>query len=300
MKLTYKVLWIDDRQNQVSAAQEHIKIKLARMGFELELKQMQKVDSDSCLRKTLVRDDFDLLVVDYKMQPDAMNGSDIIKIIRRHCTSVDIVFYSSETPQELRNKINSDGVYCVSRNNLPANLSTLIESRLKKTLDLNQMRGLYLAAVADFDHLIDDIIHSSFKKINDEALKSKYLASVIEVARSYHQKSISKIESVKACADIEKHTGLLSSDPKISLLIDILSDFDDEQLYAYLGILDGYKKDIIEPRNKLAHSMEISFSEGKYTLKNNLKQYEFSLDDFLGLRHKVLDYKDVFLKISNI
>jgi CheY-like chemotaxis protein len=297
MKLTYKVLWIDDRQKQVSNAQDRVREKLARLGFELCLTKIDKVDSEKQLRDILIKNEFDLLVVDYKMQAKAKDGSELIKIIRRSCTATDIAFYSSETPSDLRSKINVDGVYCYNRNHLPSDLMYLIDARLKKLLDLNQMRGLYLAAVADFDHLIDDIIHSTFDKV-DEALKAPHVKYIIDTVLKFHKSKVEQIEQLKDDMHIDKYTKLLSSNPKMSLLINILSELDEEQLYGHLGSLANYTKEIIEPRNKLAHAMEIEYKQGKYTLQSSTKEFEFNLDDFLTLRHRVLNYKDTFKNIK--
>jgi CheY-like chemotaxis protein len=299
MKLTYNVLWIDDRQKQVKNAQDRVREKLARLGFELNLTEISKVDDENALRSCLRKNSFDLLVVDFKMQQGAKDGSELIKIIRRFCTATDIAFYSSETPSELRTKINVDGVYCYNRNTLPDELMHLIGSRLSKLLDLNQMRGLYLAAVADFDHLIDNIIHSSFSKINPE-LKLLNIEYIISTVLKFHKSKVQEIEKLDKNLKIEQYTEYLSSNPKVELLIKVLNELDDEQLYTHLEVLRGYTDDIIKPRNQLAHSMEVSSKSGIYILKNSTKEFQFTMDDFLRLRHKVLDYKDTLRNIKDI
>lgn len=296
MKLTYNVLWIDDRQKHVENAQNRVREKLARLGFELKLTKITRVNDENQLKACLTKNEFDLLIVDYKMQEGEKNGSELIKIIRRYCTATDIAFYSSETPKELRTKIDVDGVYCYNRNTLPNELMHLIDSRLKKLLDLNQMRGLYLAAVADFDHFIDDIIHSAFDKI-DEQHKLPNIEYIIKTSVSFHEKKVAELKKLQTDSHIDQYTSYLSSNPKIELLIKILDDMDNEQLYTHSEVLREYTKDIIVPRNQLAHSMEVQSNKGVYSLKNNSKEFEFNLDDFLRLRHKVLNYKDTFANI---
>lgn len=122
MKLTYNILWIEDRPRQVENAIEYIKVRLARKGFDLNVKKIQKVESDKSLRKHFSNADYDLLVVDYKMQPGEKTGDQLIRSIRRFCDSTDIVFYSSDTPENLRGMISVDGVYCVNRNDLGLSL----------------------------------------------------------------------------------------------------------------------------------------------------------------------------------
>ncbi|WP_318437861.1 response regulator [Photobacterium leiognathi] len=294
MKLEYNVLWFDDRPKNVASAQEHIKLKLARMGFDLKLDCRQDVGSEEAIKNIFRKKDYDLLVVDYKLKEEDRDGSDLIKIIRRYCTATDIVFYSSETPAKLRSKISVDGVYCYNRNDLPANLTYIIESRLRKVLDLNQMRGLYLAAVADFDHLIDDLFHRLVNKVD----KEKYIDEILNTTSSFYKKSLEKIEKLGGDKEIDKYTSLLSSQPKIQVLVKILNEIDDERLYPYINSLANYPDAILVPRNQLAHAMEKSCTQGKYVLKNSDKETEFNFDDFLNLRHKILDYRDTFERID--
>ncbi|MDU0354270.1 hypothetical protein RS130_10305 [Paraglaciecola aquimarina] len=189
-------------------------------------------------------------------------------------------------------------MYCYNRADLPNSLIHLIEVRLKKLLDLNQMRGLYLAAVADFDHFIDNIIHTTFDKMECENLKEEAVGHIFNNVLSFHEKQVEKIKKLSKDGHINTYTDLISSNPKITLLIKMLNDLDDEQLYAHIESLSKYTEDIIVPRNKLAHSMEVECKQGKYILKNSSRESEFTLDDFLTLRHKVLDYKDTFESIG--
>lgn len=294
MKLEYNVLWFDDRPKNVSSAQEHIKLKLARMGFDLKLDCRQDVGNEDTIKNIFKKKDYDLLVVDYKLKEEDRDGSDLIKIIRRYCTATDIVFYSSETPATLRSKISVDGVYCYNRNDLPANLTYIIDSRLRKVLDLNQMRGLYLAAVADFDHLIDDLFHRLVGKVD----KGKYIDEILSTTCSFHEKSLEKIKNLGGDKEIDQYTSLLSSQPKVQVLVKILNEIDDERLYPYINSLSDYPNAILVPRNQLAHAMEKSCTQGKYVLKNSKKETEFNFDDFLNLRHKILDYRDTLSRID--
>ncbi|RZG13473.1 response regulator [Pseudoalteromonas sp. CO342X] len=300
MKQTYNILWIDDRQNQVEKAQNRVREKLARMGFELELKKVSKINNDSELKGLFKSIQYDLLVVDYKMQQGAKDGSELIKVIRRHCTATDIAFYSSDTPQNLRAKINVDGVYCFNRADLPNQLIHLIETRLNRLLDLNQMRGLYLAAVADFDHLIDEIIHNSFSKISCSNVKKSTIDHIFDTVLKFHQKKANEIGKSDRTGDISDYTHLLTSQPKIELLLKVLNELEDEQLFTHVENLKRYCEDIIQPRNRLAHSMEIDSTGGIYTVRNNMKESKFEKEDFLSLRHKVLNYRDTLLSIKSL
>jgi CheY-like chemotaxis protein len=298
MKLDYNILWIDDRPRQVESAIEHVRVRLARKGFDLNVKQVQQVDDDKSLKRHFANADYDLLVVDYRMQPGARDGSQLIRSIRRLCDSTDIVFYSSDTPDELRGKINVDGVYCVNRNDLGARLDLIIHSTIKKVFDLNHMRGISLSQIADFDHIIEELICLGHARLDDDDSRVGIVNQICDDVGKYHLGAKEKIESLSRNLDISAYTSLLGSSFKYEMLTDILTLLDEAELDSYLQRAPNYRTEVIEPRNKLAHSMEKERKNGKYVLQNSSKEVEYSQDDFTALRIKLLEYRDMFSNIK--
>jgi len=299
MRLNYNILWIDDRPRQVEHAIEHVRVRLARKGFNLEVKTLEEVGDDRSLRNHFRNQDFDLLVVDYKMQPEARSGDQLIRSIRMFCDSTDIVFYSSATPDELRTKINVDGVYCVNRHHLGERLDHIIHSTIKKSLDLNNMRGMSLSQIADFDHLIDEIISLGHEKLLSDGVEESVIENICNTATKYHAESKEVIDALSRDLHISNYTKYLSSDPKCIVLRQILILLDDAQIDQYLRKIENYTEDVIQPRNKLAHAMQKEMRDGKYVMVNNEKEVIFGEDEFTALRIKLLNYKDTLESLKN-
>lgn len=292
MKINYKILWIDDRPKQVSAAMEHVKTKLDRLGFILNLDTMQQV-TETSLRRAIHSNDYDLLVVDYKLEPgsEAGDGDKVIRSIRKISDMTDIVFYSSEKPGTLRTKINVDGVYCFNRDELPERLNALIDSRIKKLVDLNQMRGIYLSAVAEFDHLIDEAICAAFSKFEEKEKQDEIVDFIISLVATFHEQQSDKISKIERNQHINEFVKILGTSPKHKVLMKVLDEMDDEYLDILSSKIAEYESDIIIPRNQLAHAMEVTCEAGLYVLKNKGKEISFNQDSFLTLRQKVLNYR---------
>lgn len=299
MNLNYKVLWIDDHPMRVQNAKEIVKTKLARKGFDLDVKFLSKVEQSHSLRKHFVDQEYDLLAIDFQMTGDGLQGDQIVKAIRLYCPLTEIVFYSSSPTNELRtimiNKnIMMDGVYYANRNDLHERLNEVIHTTIKKALDLNQMRGIFISCVADFDNIIDELINYAFDRLTDDSKKIGIKNKIREMTKSHHEKSINDVGNITDDDELDSFLSILSSNPKHKVLSQILHEIDDLNLISFCDKISAYEKDVIHPRNQLAHYMKKEFSSGKYTLVNKEKEVFFDDDGFQILRHKLLEYRDIF------
>ncbi|WP_279011200.1 hypothetical protein [Aeromonas jandaei] len=299
MSLTYKILWIDDRPKQVSAAIRTIENKLMRMGVEYYVETIDKVASPKSLQKKVRTADYDLIVVDYKLGDECSTGDEIIKAIRLCIFSTDIVFYSSETPSVLRTKIHVDGVYCFNREDLPSKLSALVEARVKKLCDLNFMRGLFLSMVASFDNVFDKATCMAYEKLSDPIVKAAVIENILNVSGQFYEKKQKEVNEQPKDKEISHYLKFTSSATKMTLFKTLVEHLGSEELDIHAERIRGYIEDIIVPRNQLAHAISNEI-DGKYVLSNNGSDYEYDIDKFLALRHKAMDYKEQFDAISSV
>lgn len=300
MNLDYDVLWIDDRPRQVSGVMNHLSVKLSRKGFNLVVKMIEDPGDGTTLKRHFKSTKYDLLVVDYRLQSESLMGNDLIRKIRSFCRYTDVVFYSSEDAKALREKIDVDGVYCANRPNLLDTIWSVVESTIKKAGDLNSMRGLSMAQIADFDHSIDQAMHLCFEKLVDEDKKSAFILDLCNRVSEFHSDNFKKISDMPKNLSIENYTSLLTSNPKHEFLLKLIELLENGDLDNLASKISNYSQDIIQKRNLLAHSMELSFESGSYKLVNNSKNIIFSEDDFTMMRLKLLEYKDDFERILKL
>lgn len=300
MNLDYSVLWIDDRPKQVSDVIEHIKVRLARKGFDLKVDSLSDDISDKILRKRIRNNSYDLLVVDFKMPDGERNGDELIRVLRTLSDSTDIVFYSSENASSLRKRIDVDGVYCANRVNLKERLEQVIHSTIKKVLDLNSMRGISLSQLADFDHLIDEAIELGYQKLVEQGKQEGIIDKICETAGTYHYKTHEKIIKMKREDDIAAYTSLLTSNPKFTILNEVAKRLDNEDVDRCLARLERYEEAIISPRNKLAHAMQKTIRDGSYILESRKREIKFSEEDFTSIRINLLEFRDNFKFLNKI
>lgn len=215
MNLKYKILWLDDDESffdsqspTIDQLEEHIQAE----GFDFELKYVKGPEE---INIDTVGDEFDLIVVDYHLAEG--NGGDVIRKIRDHNFFTEIIFYSSAGATKLRTVVASeelDGVFVSTkdRDSLYRKIVSIFELTIRKIVDIDNMRGLIMAGVAEIDHELIDILKLHHEAISDEQ-------------RDAHRKKIfGKLlpspKAIKRVLSDPKHAAIVSFEKALSEVIE--------------------------------------------------------------------------------
>ena len=306
MRLDYKILWLEDQPHNVKEVEDRLRSRLSRLGFNLIVdwnKPTGDVNNIINTVKTSVEDS-DLILLDYDLGRPDIDGAKIAKKLRNSHVLTDIIFYSSTTPTALREQIfnqNIDGIFCVQRFTLQNEAYNIIYNRIKKTLDLNHMRGIVMEVVSDFDEEIINILTKLHDRIECMEEKSKtytYIQTKIESSNSSNLKQIQKIiQNTGGCnfQNLIEHRACGSS-IKSQILKNFLEKLVEEfNISNILEIIKSYDEQVIQPRNSLAHAKPI-IENGKLVFKVNEKI--FDENDFQSLRQNLLTHRDNFTDLK--
>jgi len=135
--------------------------------------------------------------MDYQLS-DGATGDMVAVQVRKLFKATSIIFYSARSPADLRKLIASksiDGVYCVQRDRLRDIGYEHIENSIKKIVDLTQMRGVVVAAVAELDAMIDDCLHKLHGAVS-EAERDTLLSAAIELLESAADEQVNAVKSM--------------------------------------------------------------------------------------------------------
>ena len=302
MKLDFKVLWFDndldyfDSQSRYFSALES---EIASWGFSPNIK---KVTSKDDFLSFSPFKDFDLIVVDHNLD-EYGHGEDFIKMIRSHDVHTEVIFYTGGDVTALWNAMfekRIDGVYVAHRPQIFTKIEAVAKQAVKKVLDLENMRGIVMAAVADFDHMLDELIISVFNRLPSDETKKKIKEEIVEISTKYHRVELDKASKIDANQPIEIFSSLLTSNPKHIVLRKMLSELNSNDLNIISKEIDQYTVDIIEHRNNLGHAMEKEHKDGTYILVSKKKkipiEYDHSL--FQTLRHNLIRYRQAFERLG--
>lgn len=313
MRIKYTIYWFEDknswlREKDTIQGVLDISKYLKKYGFEIniiffveqslsstrdfmlkefldkypEKYKIEKLDNykDSNLEKI----DFlnvDLVLMDYNL--GAEKGNNVIEYIRNDQNDIytDILFYSqNESERELRKKSDKDGLYCSERSELFSEnkIKKVIKTTIRKTQELNNLRGLVMAETSELDEMMKEILKLVAEK--DKVEDGKIVKTKKRLIEWY-KKNNKELESYKLPDDFlklikSKHFSSFFSHSTICSFSECKkNDIEKEEVIPY-------GEEIIPLRNKLAHKDEVE---------------KLGEEDFIKIRENIQKYKRIFQKI---
>ena len=267
MQINYKILRIEDEKDFVESEIVFIQGYLEDLWFILEYENPEKYEDKDF-------SSYDLIVVDYNLA-EGQFWQDIIESIRNEEFYREILFYSWDGENALRDLVKHlDWVYCASKDSCREKLKGLITNTIRKTQDINNLRGLIMAETSE----IDDVIKKIIKNIAKTDIESWKIVQRKDKLQEYYQQCIEDIKNFNLPEDFDKFvdskyfSAFFAYRTLKSFIQEHLSKEEKEKLNSYLA-------EIIEPRNNFGHTNNI----------NPLQESEYT-----NFRKKIKDYKDFF------
>lgn len=294
MKLTYSILWFDDNDEYLeSLDKEYIKGEFTKWGFYCDIKFVTdpvQFTSESPYRK------FDLIVVDYSLDPYDGHGQDFIRLVRDQNVLTDVIFYSSHPASDLWDAIRQEeleGIFVSNRANSQDKILKVANQAIRKVLDLENVRGIVMAEVGNNDELLSNIARKSFEELNEKQrteIIKKYIDAIIKQTDSLSEKA----SSLEGTTEIDALLNLLDSSKKWNLC-QTLSKFPDTT-FSLKGKGD-YFIDVLDKRNKLAHGVPTQHDSDALKFEYCGKEYIFNDDESLILRENLRKYGELFQSV---
>lgn len=302
--LEYSVAWIDDQPGGARGHEDRLRTMLGRQGLDLKVEWVSTKDNLERFIAAL-RDDspYDLILVDWKlgmMVAKDGSGATVAKQVRDAHSHANIIFYSSAKPADLRQEIAKqliDGVWCVNREHFMVEVKPIVQAALRR-IDLNAMRGLFVAAVAEFDHKIKGALiraHAQLQPTRQVALASLHVQRKVE----YLQEQLDAIKALDVANSFPKMMADAGTYDLVTLLLEFNSMVDaiDAAHRGASAKLANYGDEIITPRNDLAHARS-TVEEGKMKLSRGGRTYD--MEKFSELRLHLADHDESLLTVCEV
>lgn len=292
MKLEYKILWIDNDDSIFLNHQSDIEEHLINLGFTPIIKKGKNFSAFSDFATEL--DDFNLFILDYKLDKvdgKVINGNEIIKEIRNtNSIYTDVIFYSG-VPDDVRQKIFDDklsGIYVTSRDfeKFEDDVLGVINVTIKKFQDVNNLRGLIMAEVAELDRIKETILKTYSEK-NKCGTIENYIIEKLNKSYADNLKKVAKYTS-SSLNDIFENL-YVDSDKKARGIKKVQSDFDEK----------SYRENILYTRNKFAHIEEISGTDENGEPCKFIGDIPFTEEKCIEIRKEIKNYKEILEDIKN-
>ena len=257
MKLSFRLLVVDDQPDAVGNAIGNLKDHLDEKGFDLDKIKPRELSGP-------IWEDFlnfqgrpyDLVMVDYNLSQSEM-GDVAAKRLRDALPYTDIIFYSAEPRIRLLRLLarqEVEGVFVAHRQELGDRLVGLADTIIGKVVDITHMRGLAMAEVADMDVVMEQALADTFAS---HLLPHDVVNSTVEALRRSLKDMLGKIPSdldARGLSSLVSH-GSFTSDHKYRSIRRIAKKLPDRPLRD-LQTLSSFQDEILKKRNILAHAKE--------------------------------------------
>ncbi|AWH16217.1 hypothetical protein C1922_02185 [Stenotrophomonas sp. ZAC14D2_NAIMI4_7] len=295
MKLTYRVLWFDDNADFFNSLDlDYLKGTISSWGFVPDVKF---VTTGQEFHAEAPYSDYDLLVVDYHLDGIG-EGQDFIANVRDQQVFTEIIFYSSNSTEELWDEVRSnklEGIFVANRGSIIARVISVGKQSLRKVLDLENMRGIVMAEVGDLDLSIARVVVSSMELLAPEA-QSIIFEGFYNAGKEFHGGQLAALENFRAAPTARCMLELCDSNK-------LWQNFN--RVKRHVGALQtitlgDFPTDILRPRNFLAHGLPTILERGVIKFTHREREYIFDEDIGTALRLKIIEYKNHFLNLENI
>jgi CheY-like chemotaxis protein len=292
MQLEYRILWFEDQPGaNIKPYEDNIRNGLVRLGFEPKI-TMWSGGADP-MANLPPQQQVDIVLMDWKLG-GSLDGADLSRKVRMVYRDTDIVFYSSEPAQTLRELIfkqNIDGVYCCNRTGLSDRTLGIIRAQMRKILDLNHMRGIVMAVTSDLDHAMIECLDVVQQVAYPGAADAFAAAIGVQIADGLRSKA-TEIEELGRKGKLKRllkepafgpAMRLVSLRAELQKLADRINETD------LLERLGQYHEDVITPRNDFAHRRTVISGE-LLTLEGRAQP--FNQESMIALRLRLLTHAD--------
>ena len=272
MKLEFSLLVVDDAPGGIEQAIETLADYLGTRGFTLDSRIVNDL-SEQGLRR-LARSagkDYDLVMVDYNLgQPDIIDGAGAAEQLRRELPYTDMIFYSSISEADLLGELakhSVPGVFVARRDNLDEALTGLADTVIGKAVDLNHMRGIAMAEVAEMDVLMEETLGRFFRSSNELVVAAG--ERTIGNLRKGIEKGLKQLEKnyeEGGLPGLVSDGRLFSFTNKYWAIRRAVKCLPEKPSDA-MSVLESYEDEIIRKRNMLAHVKEAT-EDGKTILRS--------------------------------
>lgn len=306
MKLEFQLLVVDDNPGSIQQAIDILEDHLSTKGFSLKCRFATDL-TDAGLR-SLARQsgrDYNLVAIDYHLGLDDTDGAAAAKRMRRELQYTDMVFYSSDPNVKLLEELAKQevaGVFIAQRQYLDDALKGLADTVIGKAVDLNHMRGIAMAEVAEMDVLMEEVLERAFASSNGELVEKgrRTLEKLLEGAEE-NLLRLRHLVDARQVLDVVTDNGLFSSAHRYMAINRVAKCLNKKPVEA-IGVLTTYEPDIIHNRNTLAHAKEDVSADGTITLRAIKRGKDpVTIDEawMVSFRGKLRDHRAALATVCN-
>lgn len=310
MTLTFSLLVVDDQPATISGAIALLDDHLQEKGFRLKYDVVAIESGDTSSLGNYESGAYDLAIIDFNLGDPNMNGIEEAKYFRNKNQYNELIFYSGQAGlSNLRSELSEaavDGVFLSTRENLGEALIGVTDIVIGKLTNVNFMRGIAMAEVAEIDvemltTLIDIFEDSANADLQE--LATRIQGKLADKKTTHFEKTVKRFEKDSLSKILEDGKTVTSAEI-YQLIIWLLQEIgvmgrskkkSDRQLWKY-------NNKVLKPRNILAHAVEKQVQGQPPVLcfkKTGESPSEIDEEWMIGYRRTLWETKEEIKSICN-
>ena len=266
MRYDLNILWVEDTSTYYEETKEILETFAEDNGISIKFDYIQDVLEFF----TKIKNNengfklYDIFFIDYSLS-SGIEGDKLISDLRARNLDSDILFYSSDKENEIKQIIEKDifsyeGVYVANKDNFDEKSYWLINKNARRLTSLSNIRGYLMDQTSENDFTVQSYILSKFDELTDEQ-KQEVSCILLNHIKTKKESFVTKADDVigglekEGIKNINKIMGLGSELFPISLKYEIFAkmiEFDAELSFDEVTVND-YLGNIVKARNTLAH-----------------------------------------------
>ena len=290
MNLSFSVLVVDDQPDAIAQAVESLREHLDEWGFALSTQEVVPSSRDE-LRSQVVDAgrEYDLVIVDYRLGLDGRDGAVVAQELRHGILPyTEMVFYSSDSSANLLRTLAEkevEGVFVATRDHLDEKLRGVADIIIRKAIDLDHMRGIAMAAVADLEMMMKGALGKA-----SACSCARCVAAVKRTIRRVGERHAERVEEYRELAPkglsfVLDEVGMCDAEQKARGIVRVIKQRSEPELRfdsEAIGTLTADHTDILKKRNSLAHSPasllgDLGTEDGMREFRRRLRQHTRSV-----------------------
>lgn len=264
MSLGYTVLWFENNKTYANKLGKEIEEYIENLGYKPKL-VIRPDDGD--LEQIMLKEDIDLILMDQNLR-NKKKGDVLVKKIRKNELYTEAVLYSQDNNFRKKIALQLDGVFFELRKDLLEKVKKIIDLTLNKNLQIDNIRGLFIAETIYATSKIEEIL-TEVLDISNKALDF-FRCQIIQTGFLPDEAKFLFIQRyLKYTSELLKEKIESSKGKEKVALEEILVELDEIK-----GRFNKYQK-IINLRNELAHSKKCATKKNTLLVKGdrgNLKE----------------------------
>lgn len=247
----------------------------------------------------------DLVLMDFNLS-DQAKWDAIIQYIRdsQHDFFTEILFYAEwQSQDDLRKKANRDGLYCAERDIVFDKLNKVIKTLIKKSQDLNNLRGLVMTETSEIDWIMKEIVRAIIARHSLSHFQIWRACAVCSRGTESHFQNASGnviLKFNKYHADTNLYINELMAWNLYGAISSYLASAHNNTGFmpTRLPSYQIYQSETY--RNLLAHNPEDSSTSSLMKIRPpNWTLVDFDEQKFIEIRQKIQKYKDLFTELKS-